>query len=170
MSEMLMGKKVLAVDDEIDILETLSEMLDMCEVETAADFETARRLIINNQYDAAILDIMGVQGYELLNLAKVKGIPALMLTAHALSPEHLEKSVGNGACSYLPKEEMVNIAEHLCDVLMAKAVNSKKPHKWFEKLAPCFERKWGTGWENERIESLRRLNLVHSKDELEQIL
>jgi len=48
---------------------------------------------------------MGVNGYDLLNLSKVKGIHALMLTAHALSPEHLEKSIGGGACCYLPKEE-----------------------------------------------------------------
>jgi len=170
MNQVLTGKKVLAVDDEPDILETLFEILDMCEVETATDFESAKRMLVNNKYDAAILDIMGVKGYDLLNLAKVRGIPSLMLTAHALSPDHLEKSIGGGACCYLPKEEMVNIAEHLCDALMAKAVNSKTPHKWFEKLGPCFDRKWGTGWKDARMESLRSLNLVHSKDELERIL
>ena len=70
MNHVLMGKKILAVDDEADILDTLLEILDMCEVETAADFETAKKLLINNNYDAAILDIMGVNGYDLLNLAK----------------------------------------------------------------------------------------------------
>ena len=170
MNHVLMGKKILAVDDEADILDTLLEILDMCEVETAADFETAKRLLINNNYDATILDIMGVNGYDLLNLAKAKGIPAMMLTAHALSPDHLEKSIGDGACCYLPKEEIVNIAEHICDVLMAKAVNSKMPHKWFAKLNPCFERLWGVGWKEERIDSLRQLNLVFSKEELDQIL
>ncbi|MBC2712496.1 MAG: response regulator [Desulfosarcina sp.] len=170
MNHMLIGKKILAVDDEPDILETLVEFLDMCAVETATDFESARRLLVNNHYDAAILDIMGVNGYDLLNLAKVKGIPALMLTAHALSPEHLEKSIGNGAFCYLPKEEMIDIAEHLCDMLMAKDENSPTSRVWFDKLAPCFENKWGSDWKRGRMETLSRLNLVHSKDELEKIL
>lgn len=170
MNQVLIGKKILAVDDELDILDTLTDILDMCDVETATNFESAKKLLINNHYDAAILDIMGVEGYDLLNLTKVKGIPSLMLTAHALSPDHLIKSIGDGACCYLPKEEMVNIPDHLCDVLMAKALNSKKPHKWFEKLSPCFDRKWGSEWKNERMETLRQLNLVFSKDELQQIL
>jgi DNA-binding NtrC family response regulator len=170
MNYSLVGKKILAVDDELDILETLTEILDICDVDTASDFESAKKMLINNHYDAAILDIMGVNGYDLLNLAKVKSIPALMLTAHALSPEHLEKSIGGGACCYLPKEEMVNIADHLCDVLMAKALNSQKPYKWFERLEPCFERKWGAKWKNNRMETLQQLNLVHTKDELEKIL
>ncbi len=170
MNYSLVGKKILAVDDELDILETLTEILDICDVDTASDFESAKKMLINNHYDAAILDIMGVNGYDLLNLAKVKSIPALMLTAHALSPEHLEKSIGGGACCYLPKEEMVNIADHLCGVLMAKALNSQKPYEWFERLEPCFERKWGAKWKNNRMETLQQLNLVHTKDELEKIL
>ncbi len=161
MKRMLVGKKILAVDDEPDILETLMESLDGCAVETATDFESARRLLLHNEYDAAILDIMGVNGHDLLNLAKAKGIPALMLTAHALSPEHLEKSIGNGAWCYLPKEKMVDIAEHLGDVLMAKEKNSAAPPIWFDKLAPCFERNWGSDWKTGRMDTLRRLNLVH---------
>jgi DNA-binding NtrC family response regulator len=170
MNRQLIGRKILAVDDEPDILEILVDFLDMCTVETATDFESAKRLLINNHYDAAILDIMGVNGYDLLNLAKVKGIPALMLTAHALSPKHLEKSIGGGACCYLPKEEMIHIADHLWDVLKAKAENSGTPHAWFDKLAPCFERKWGSDWKNGRMDALGRLNLIHSRDELERIL
>ena len=76
----------------------------MCSVETATDFKSAKQLLTNNQYDAAILDIMGVNGYDLLNIAESKGIPALMLTAHALTPAHLKKSIGNGAYCYLRKD------------------------------------------------------------------
>ena len=160
----------VVVDDEADILESLCELLDSCDVDTAPDVETARHLLINNHYDAAILDIMGVRGYDLLNLAKVKGIPAMMLTAHALSPEHLEEAVVGGARCYLPKDAMIDIADHLCDVLLNQAKASPTPHAWFAKLAPCFERKWGVDWQRERMESLRRLNLIHSRDELEAIL
>ena len=32
MTETLKGKKILIVDDEVDVLEALSELLDMCEL------------------------------------------------------------------------------------------------------------------------------------------
>ncbi|NIV98732.1 response regulator receiver protein, partial [Candidatus Saccharibacteria bacterium] len=34
--DILKGKKILVVDDEPDILETLEELLDECDIETAA--------------------------------------------------------------------------------------------------------------------------------------
>jgi DNA-binding response OmpR family regulator len=99
--DMLAGKRILIVDDEPDILETLEEMLDMCLVDTAPNFETAQKFLRKNTYDGAVLDIMGVRGYDLLELCKEKGIPALMLTAHALSPDNLVKSIKRGAKSYV---------------------------------------------------------------------
>jgi DNA-binding response OmpR family regulator len=60
--DMLKGKKILAVDDEIDILETLEEVLDQCDLDTASTYETAKELLETKTYDAAILDIMGVRG------------------------------------------------------------------------------------------------------------
>jgi len=84
--KILANKKILIVDDEKDVLETLADLLDMCRCEPASDFESARRLLDANDYDLAILDIMGVDGYKLLEHAGNRGIPALMFTAHALSP------------------------------------------------------------------------------------
>jgi DNA-binding NtrC family response regulator len=170
MNQKLIGKRILAVDDEPDVLETVVEFLDMCTVETATDFESAKQLLTNNQYDAAILDIMGVNGYDLLNIAESKGIPALMLTAHALTPAHLEKSIGNGAYCYLPKERMIDITTYLSDVLVAKEDNRGASRAWFERLAPDFERQWGSDWKKSRMDALRRLNLVASKEELEEML
>ena len=170
MNQILIGKKLLIVDDEPDILDTLGEFLDMCAVEKATDFESARHLLLNNLYDAVILDIMGVSGYELLALAKARKIPALMLTAHALSPDHLEKSIAGGACCYLPKDEIIHIAEHLCDVLLAEKENRFSAHVWFDKLGPYFEKKWGAQWTFDRKASLRSLSLAHTTDELTQVL
>jgi DNA-binding response OmpR family regulator len=96
MTERLNGKKILIVDDEPDILEALCELLDMCVIDYARNFDTAERLIKENSYDAAIFDIMGVKGYDLLQLARGKDLPALMLTAHALNPDHLVKSLKGG--------------------------------------------------------------------------
>jgi DNA-binding response OmpR family regulator len=81
----LEGKTVLIVDDEPDVLDTLVELLNMCMVTKASNFEQARDLLENQTFDIAILDIMGVNGYRLLDLAKKKYVIPVMLTAHALS-------------------------------------------------------------------------------------
>ena len=86
----------MIVDDEPDVVETIKELLDMCNIDTATDFETGRKLLNQNKYDIAILDIMGVNGYELLEIANKNDTPALMLTAHAFSPDDLSKSISEG--------------------------------------------------------------------------
>jgi DNA-binding NtrC family response regulator len=170
MTETLKGKRILIVDDEPDVLETLGELLDLCVIDFAPDFETAEKLLEEKSYDAAILDIMGVKGYDLLELARDKELPALMLTAHALSPEHLVKSIKGGAYSYIPKIEMVNIADYLNELLEAKIKNAQKPKKWFRKLSPFFDKKFGSDWQDKHKEVLREFNLTHTREELEKIL
>ncbi|MGD8961122.1 MAG: response regulator, partial [Desulfobacterales bacterium] len=88
-TKLLDGKRVLAVDDEKDVLDTLVDLLPMCELVTASSFEKARELLESQQFDLVILDIMGVDGYGLLDMATRKNIPAVMLTAHAWSPDNL---------------------------------------------------------------------------------
>jgi FixJ family two-component response regulator len=43
--DLLKGRKILVVDDELDILDTLVDMLDQCDVETASSFESAKELL-----------------------------------------------------------------------------------------------------------------------------
>ena len=85
----LKDKVVLVVDDEPDVLETIEEELDMCLVHKATDYDTALQYLLSYTYDIVILDIMGVNGFELLKTAVSRGFPTVMLTAHALSPESL---------------------------------------------------------------------------------
>ena len=117
---LLGGKHVLVVDDDLDVLDSLSEVLSMCKIDSASNFEAAKKMLESSHYDIAVLDIMGVDGYALLDIATHKKITAVMLTANALSPEDTIKSHKKGAAYYLPKEEMVNIDRHLNDVLTAK--------------------------------------------------
>ena len=72
--EALKGKIILVVDDEPDVLEIVSETLDMCIVHKAKDFDTGLQYLLSYTYDAVILDIMGVNGFELLK-ASVKRFP-----------------------------------------------------------------------------------------------
>jgi DNA-binding NtrC family response regulator len=143
------GKKVLAVDDEPDILGVIEEMLPMCDVVTAKSFETARDLLETQTFDLVILDIMGVRGYDLLEIASKRKIPAVMLTAHAFSPDNLRKSIKEGAASYIPKEEITHIKEFLEDVLKAHK-KGENPWKYWDERLPSsyFERRWGAAWQN----------------------
>ncbi len=143
------GKRILAVDDEPDILETLEDLLPMCELVKASSFEQAKRLLETRNFDIAILDIMGVGGYGLLEIAKKKGIPAVMLTAHALTPGSIVKSIKEGAASYVPKEELNNIESFLIDVLKSKKEGVNPWESWEERLpSSYFEKRFGAAWKN----------------------
>lgn len=172
MEDILEGKRILIVDDETDILETLEEMLDMCLIDTAPDYETAKKFLEKNKYDVAILDIMGVRGYDLLELANQKGIPALMLTAHALSPDNLVKSIRKGAKSYVPKDKIADIDLYLSDIISEREEGSEKQGKWFARLKPFFDKKFGKDWKKEHQEFWDDFDskYIISKDELDKIL
>lgn len=145
----LRGKRVLAVDDEPDVLEVLSELLGICEVVTASSYEEGKTLLESQNFDIAILDIMGVDGYGLLEIANQRGIPAVMLTAHAFSADNLVRTIKEGAYSYIPKEEMNDIAGYLVDALEAKRQGANPWASWQEKLpSSYFERRWGATWKN----------------------
>jgi len=148
-SARLKGKKILIVDDESDILDILEELLEMCEVARASTFEEAKQLMESQKFDIAILDIMGVDGYGLLDIANRKKIIPIMLTAHAFSPRNLVRSIKEGAHSYLPKEEISNITTFLGDVLEAKEKGKNPWGPWQERLPTSyFERRWGAAWQD----------------------
>ena len=146
---MLEGKKILIVDDEPDIVDALEELLSMCEVSKASTFDEAKELLESQDFDLAILDIMGVDGYKLLNMAKRRNITAVMLTAHAFSPDNLVKSIEEGAASYIPKEEMARITAFLIDILKAQEEGKNTWGPWQERLpSSYFERRWGAAWQD----------------------
>lgn len=145
----LRGKSVLIVDDEEDILEFLTEILDMCKIDRASTFEEAKKLLENNFYHIAILDIMGVNGYELLEIANKRDVPALMLTAHALSKDNLKKSFEKGAAYYVPKDEMSRIDTFISDILEARDKKKNVWVKWYERMSSFCDRRFGPDWKDE---------------------
>jgi CheY-like chemotaxis protein len=140
----LKDKVILVVDDEPDVLDTVEEELDMCLIHKAKDYDTALQYLLSYTYDFVILDIMGVNGFELLKHAVSRGLPTVMLTAHALSPESLKKSIKLGAVSFLPKEKMSDLRVFLEDV----ATGGGKPvwEKLFERLGSYFNKRFGPDW------------------------
>ena len=142
----LKGKHILAVDDEVDILETIEEILEESKVDTARDYKSASQKIKERKYDLAILDIMGVDGLQLLAEAVQREIPTVMLTAHAISPETLMESIQKGAISYLPKESLADL-DDLLNELLAAYHSGEPPWKLlFEKLGDFFNDRFGSDW------------------------
>ena len=93
-----------------------------------------------------------------------------MLTAHALSPDHLVKSIKEGAFSYIPKHEMADIHQYLDDIIQSKQKGNQKPRKWFRKHSPFFDKKFGSDWQNQHKEFIKDFNLEHTREELEKNL
>jgi len=140
----LKDKVVLLVDDEPDILETVAEELDMCITHKATDYERARQYLQSYTYDIVVLDIMGVNGFDLLKISVAKGFPTVMLTAHALSPETIKKSIKLGALFLIPKEKISELKPFLEEVVVTGGASGWQ--RVFHKLGAFFDHKFGPDW------------------------
>src|SRR5262245_11241123 len=116
MATSLEGKKILVVDDEPDIGQLAKALLVKANVDIAETYQEAKQKLTAGKYDVVILDIMGVDGHALLNEFSGK-FPCIMLTAHALTPQDLKKSVEGQAVLYLPKDELHQIESYVLKVL-----------------------------------------------------
>ncbi len=115
-------KKVLIVDDEKDIVETLKFMLEAEGITcmTAYDGEEALSKVKTEKPDLVILDVMlpKINGYKVCRLLKFdkkyKNIPILMVTARS---QEEDKAIGEetGADEYITKpfniDDVVNMAK-----------------------------------------------------------
>ena len=159
----IQGLRILAVDDEQDVLDTIVDVLDGAMVTCAKSYQEAIELLTpggskgpaGHEYDLAILDIMGVDGMGLLTETVNRRIPTVMLTAHAMNPQTLKASIMNGALSYLPKEELANLPEHINDVLDAVEKGQSTWQRMFNRLGRFFERAYGPSWQSDDPEFWR---------------
>jgi CheY-like chemotaxis protein len=155
--KVIAGKYVLIVDDEQDVLDTLVDLLDMCKVDAASSFIDAKKLLVENDYDIVVLDIMGVDGYELLKIAKGRNTPAVMLTAHALSRDNLKRSVEEGAAYYAPKDKITEIATFLADVFEAMNEGKSAWGRMLDRLGGFYDKRFGgPSWREEEAEYWER--------------
>ena len=144
----LNGKKMLVVDDEPDILAVVEEEIlgscPSCTIDKATNYEKGAELLKANNYDLVILDIMGVRGFDLLEIAVSRSFKTTMLTAHALSPEALKKSHDMGAMSYLPKDKLGELIPFLEDILQNEYKTVWK--RLIEKLEAYFDERFESEW------------------------
>jgi CheY-like chemotaxis protein len=150
MSEpLLKNQRLLAVDDEPDVLSVIEEEIHdacpQCKLDTATTYEEAVEKMVSWTYDLVILDIMGVRGFDLLEMAKGRNFPVAMLTAHALSPEALKQSIEMGARAYLPKEKLGGLVPFLEDVIRYESLPGWR--RLFENLGDFFNKRFGPDWQ-----------------------
>jgi CheY-like chemotaxis protein len=145
----LNNKRILAVDDEPDILEVLEEEIlgyaPNCVIEKATTYQEATQKLESQSYDVVVLDIMGVRGFDLLEQTVKRNFPAAMLTAHSLNPESLKRSIEVGALAYLPKEKLGEIVPFLEDILESTDGLSAWG-RLMNKLEGYFSNRWGELW------------------------
>ncbi len=152
----LNDKRLLVVDDEPDVLESLEELVladaPRCRIDKAGSYEDALALLEANTYDLVVLDIMGVRGFDLLAVAVRRHFRVAMLTAHALTPEALKRSYDMKAYAFLPKEKLADIVPFLEDVLTYDYAAGwkrllQKLHGFFnDRFVSDWERKTGLDW------------------------
>ena len=142
-------KKILAVDDEPDVLAVLKEEIEAkcsdCVFDMATGYDEAVRRLGSEHYDLVILDIMGVRGFDLLEIAAKDNLKVVMLTAHALSPENLKRAHDMGARAYVPKDKLGEIVPFLEDALKYDFEPGWK--RLLEVLHDSFIFLWGRDWE-----------------------
>jgi DNA-binding response OmpR family regulator len=142
------NRKMLIVEDEPDVLAAVEleiiESCGDCKIEKAMTYEKAAELLKSNYYDIVILDIMGVRGFDLLEIAQSRKLKVAMLTAHVLTPEALKKSHDMGARAYLPKDKLGEIVPFLEDILQQDYKSGWK--RLLDKLENYFDDRFGPDW------------------------
>lgn len=147
-SEILRDKLILAVNEEKDVLEIIEEEIYFeaanVTLHAAMTFENARQYLVSYTYDLVLLDIVGVRGFDLLQIANSAGVPAVVLTAHAFTPEALRKSIELGARAYLPLEKLGSLIPFLEDVLKLNYHSGWR--KALDQVGALFHKRFGSDW------------------------
>jgi CheY-like chemotaxis protein len=146
----LQGKTILIVDDEPDVRavlkEEILEAVPGCIVNMAGSYEEAIELLASYTYDLAILDLMGVRGFDLLKIAvnRPRPLPVVILTAHMHSPKSLKRSIELGARAYIPKDKLGDVVRHLEDVIKYEYGPAWK--RVLKQLEGHLHKGWGPYW------------------------
>jgi len=121
----LNSKRILAVDDDPDLLDVLEEEIlaahpDL-KVEKAVTFSQAIEKMIWVNYDAVILDITSSYGFKLLQLAQSRHLHVGLLTTYPVLPGHPRLSTQMAARAFLSKDRLGDVVSFLDKIIDGKA-------------------------------------------------
>lgn len=100
--------RVLLVDDEVELVETLAERLELrgIDAEVVTSGEDALRLLLDYTFDVVLLDVKmpGIDGLEVLKLIRRQrpATQVILITGHG-SAEDGENGLHEGAFDYVVK-------------------------------------------------------------------
>jgi phosphate regulon transcriptional regulator PhoB len=127
-------KKILVIDDEMDIVELVSYNLinNGFSVDSALDGDAALKKLKSNHYDLIILDLMlpSIDGFQLCNIIRndqaLSSVPIIMLTARG---DEFDKVHGleMGADDYITKPFSIKELVARTKAVMRRAQKQKTP-------------------------------------------
>ena len=162
----LTDKRILVVDDEWDVLESIYDHLSSARsLDITSDRDNALDCIANNPYDFAILDIMSDHGIELLEECVKKDIPAIILISATAPRELLMTAVKKGAVSYLAKKHTDELKTLIYQLFESQEQGDPAWKLMFKKLQEITNGDFWTGSEKKwDISKGIQQRLLHSKD------
>lgn len=126
---------VVHVDDERDIRDLLTSVLERLDIEAhaASDGPTGIKLVQSKKPDLVLLDVgmPGMNGFEVCHAIKrqpeFKATPVLMLTAMSQIKD-VERAMAEGADGYVIKPiDLPQFRAKLCDVLKVELPSFERP-------------------------------------------
>jgi len=114
------------------------------------DYGQASEKLKSRTYDAVILDIMGVQGLDLLKLAVKKNFSSIILTAHSVNEQTLKESIIRGAVAFVPKEMMMDVPLYVDEAINLRKEDARA--NFYRRLGSFFDDRFGLDWDgNEKF-------------------
>ena len=150
--------RILAIDDEKSILESLKEILEYenHEVDTASEGEEGIELYKNNKYDAVFLDIKmpKMDGLEVLDELKQISpeVPVIMISGHGTIDTAVE-SIKKGAFDFI--EKPLDLNRML--VTLRNAMERKDLVKETKRLKKKITKVYDIVGESEAIKEVREM-------------
>ena len=135
----LEGKRILVVDNEPDVLDTVEGGLASSQVITVKSFTEARLLIAKESFDLVMLDTNGVNGFFLLEACSKNKVPAAVLTAHPMNAKILNAAIRMGAVSLIPKEALHQLPEIVAEIFEALELARTHGARFFQLFGPIFK-------------------------------
>ena len=132
-----MSKKILIVEDEIDIREGISEYLSEVgyDVMVAEDGQEGIDLFKSNEFDLVLLDIMlpKINGFGVLSqIREISDVPVMMLTAMTDDYSQI-MSFNEKADDYITKPFSVVVLHKRIEALQRRIQGRQQNNKWIYK-------------------------------------
>lgn len=142
------GKRILLVDHEPQIRDTVAEALAALEVVAIGNVEEARPRIARESFDLVILDTVGADGCNLLKDCHANKLPAAMLTTREIEVKRLNVALRPGVMSFFPKDELQQLPETVAERLERVEKGKKSStRRLFRLLGSAFRETWRVVWE-----------------------